>query len=867
MLRYINTTAKISLLFVVLVANSCNTLKRVGDDDLLLKKNTIYADSLEVKNEDIESLIVQEPNTTLLGYPLRLNLYNLAKKNPDSSYQAWLGRNEKREQRLINFLSKKQVDRLGESFLVSGLSEWLKKIGEAPSVLDTTKTRRTLERLSAYYGSKGYFNNNTSYEIDSLVEKRRASVSYKIDLGAPFMIDSVSRKIASKAIDSIYLLHKNGAYVKDGEQFDLSKFASERERLSTIFRNSGIYNFQESSVSYDIASDTTKLGNDQKMNIELNIDNFKRRGDSAVTSSEYKVYRFDKINIYTDFLYNEKDSEQKFIRYGDYTIFYRNKLRFKPKTLANAVFFEKDSIYKDIDRTRTYRQITSLGVFKYPTITSTPNDSTATLDSNIYLAARPKYSLGTSFEVTRSNIQQFGLALSPSLQARNLFGGAENLNLAGRLSIGSSNDPSIIDNRFFNIQEFGADLTLDIPRIWLPFINTNRIIPSYTLPRTRISIGTSFQKNIGLDKQAFNTVLGYDWTPSDFLKHDIELLNIQFVRNVNPDRFFNVYGNSFNQLDNIADSFDSYNDVITYPELTSFFETAEDSADPSLRIPQGTTDFTEAVLTRAVPSTTDQYQTVSRIEERRQRLTEDNLIFASNYSFNLNNRQGITDNTFYQFRFKIESAGNVLSLLSNVIPFNTNPAGDDLVFSVPYSQYIKTEFDYVKYWAISRTNVLAFRSFFGIAVPYGNSDNIPFVRSYFAGGANDIRAWSPYSLGPGRTNAINDFNEANLKISLNLEYRFPVIGNLKGALFADSGNIWNVFDNVEDPEATFSSLKSLEDIALGTGFGLRYDFTYFVLRADLGFKTYNPAEESSKRWFRDYNIANSVLQIGINYPF
>ncbi|CAM4403648.1 BamA/TamA family outer membrane protein [Zobellia roscoffensis] len=867
MLRFIKTAAKISLLFVVLVINSCNTLKRVSEDEFLLKKNTIYADSVEVKDEDIESLILQEPNTNLLGYPLRLNLYNLAKKNPDSSYNAWLERNEKRERRLISLLSKKQVDRLGESFLVSGLSEWLKKIGEAPSILDTTKTKRTLERLSAYYGSKGYFNNNTSYQIDSLLQKRRASVSYKIDLGEPFIIDSVSRKIASKAIDSIYLLHKSEAFVQDGEQFDLSKFASERERLSTIFRNSGIYNFQESSVSYNIATDTTKLANDQKMNIELNIDNFKKRGDSAVTSSEYKVYKFDKINIYTDFLYDEHNSDQKFIRYGDYTIFYRNKLRFKPKTLANAVFFEKDSIYKDIDRTRTYRQITNLGVFKYPTITSTPNDSSATLDANIYLAARPKYSLGTSFEVTRSNIQQIGLALSPSLQARNLFGGAENLNLAGRLSIGASNDPSIIDSRFFNIQEFGADLTLDIPRIWLPFISTNTIIPSYTLPRTRISIGTSFQKNIGLDKQAFNTILGYNWVPSDFIKHDVELLNIQFVRNVNPDRFFNVYGNSYNQLDNIADSFDSYNDAIAYPELTRNFETSESSDDPSLRIPTGTTEFTKAILNNDVPSTTEQFQTVSRIEERRQRLTENNLIFASNYTFNLNNRKGITDNNFFQFRFKLESAGNALSLLSNIIPFNENDNEDQLVFGVPYSQYIKTEFDYVKYWSISRSNVLAFRSFFGIAIPYGNSDNIPFVRSYFAGGANDIRAWSPYSLGPGRTDAINDFNEANLKIGLNLEYRFPVIGNLKGALFADAGNIWNVFDNVEDPEATFTSLKSLEDIALGTGFGLRYDFTYFVLRADLGFKTYNPAEETAKRWFRDYNFANSVLQIGINYPF
>ena len=724
-----------------------------------------------------------------------------------------------------------------------------------------------MERLSAYYGSKGYFNNNTTYTIDSLAKKQRASLEYKIELGKPFFIDTVSHQISSKAIDSIYQEHQELSFVKAGTQFDLAEFARERERLSTIFRNNGVYNFQESSISYDIATDTTKVANDQQMNIELNIDNFKRRGDSTVTSSEYKVYKFDKINIYTDYLFNGEDTEQQSIEYEDYTIYYKNKLRFKPKTLANAVFFKKDSIYREIDRTRTYRQITNLGVFKYPTITSQPSANGETLDANIYLAARPRYSLGTSFEVTRSNIQQVGLALSPSLQARNLFGGAENLSLAGRVSIGSSNDPSIIDSRFFNIQEYGADLNLDIPRIWFPFFNTTKLIPSYTLPKTRISLGTSFQKNIGLDKQTFNTVLGYNWVPSDFIKHNVELLNVQFVRNVNIDRFFNVYRNSYEQLDNIANNFDSYLDEVQYPELEDFFELNGDSSNPSLIIPDGTTGFTQAILNRDVNATDAIYQSVSRIEERRQRLTENNLIFASNYTLNLNNREGITDNNFYQFRFKLESAGNLLSTISQIIPFEENANEDRLVFGVPYSQYVKTEFDYIKYWNVSRNNVIAFRSFFGIAVPYGNSDNIPFVRSYFAGGANDIRAWSPYSLGPGRTDAVNDFNEANLKIGLNLEYRFPLIGNLKGALFADAGNIWNVFDNVEDPEATFTGISSLEDIALGTGFGLRYDFTYFVLRADFGFKTYNPANDISDRWLNDFNFSNAVLQIGINYPF
>ena len=209
----------------------------------------------------------------------------------------------------------------------------------------------------------------------------------------------------------------------------------------------------------------------------------------------------------------------------------------------------------------------------------------------------------------------------------------------------------------------------------------------------------------------------------------------------------------------------------------------------------------------------------------------------------------------------------MLSLLTNVIPYNQNDQGQNLVFGVPFSQYVKTEFDYIRHWSIGGGQVIAFRSFSGIAIPYGNADNIPFVRSYFAGGSNDNRAWNAYELGPGRTNNINDFNEANLKLALNLEYRFPIAGDVKGALFADAGNIWNVFDNENNPEAIFSGFSSLADIALGTGLGLRYDFTYFVFRLDVGFKTYNPAREGSDRWFDGYNFKRAVFNIGINYPF
>ncbi len=852
---------KISLLLLVIAMTSCNALRRVGDNELLLTKNTVYADSAKVNNEDVHSLIYQKPNSTLLGYPLRLNLYNLAKKDPDSSFNAWLHKKEKREERLIKFLSKKQVERLGESFLVKGASIWLKNIGEAPVVIDTFRTRRSLQRLSAYYKSKGYFNNNTTFIVDSSNRKQRAAIQYHIDLGTPYKIDSLLRRISSPQLDSIHQLYVADSYLKSGSQINLQDLNMERERLTELYRNTGVYNFQESAISFDLIGDTTKVGSNQKLDIQLNIEDLKRRTDNAITTEEYKVHSFDKINIYTDFTFNGEQDSLQSVEYKNFTIYYKDRLRYKPKALTDAVFLKKDSIYKEIDRIRTHRQITNLNNFKYPNIEFVADTTEAKLTANIYLSPRPKYSLGTDFDITHSNIQFLGLGFSPSLQARNLFKGAENLSISGRINMGASKDPSIVDNRFFNILEFGGDINLNLPRIWMPFFSTSKIISNYMLPQTKISMGTSFQQNIGLDKETFNAILGYNWSPTDFKRNTVELLNVQFVRNVNPSRFFKVYQNTYNKLDRIADDYQDN------PALSDYFETPEDGTEPRLIIPTGTTGFTNAILNREVISSSLDFNEVSSIEERRKRLSENNLIFTSNYTYTRNNKIGITDNDFHQFRFKVESAGNLLSGISNIIPFNTSETDKKLVFGVPYSQYIKTEFDYIQHWSFPRNTVLALRSFFGIAIPYGNSDNIPFARSYFAGGSNDNRAWLPYSLGPGSTQGLNDFNEANLKLALNVEYRFPIVGNIKGALFADAGNIWNVLDNVKDDAATFENLESLADIALGTGLGIRYDFSYFVFRLDMGFKTYNPAEESGKKWFRDYNLANGVFNIGINYPF
>jgi len=135
------------------------------------------------------------------------------------------------------------------------------------------------------------------------------------------------------------------------------------------------------------------------------------------------------------------------------------------------------------------------------------------------------------------------------------------------------------------------------------------------------------------------------------------------------------------------------------------------------------------------------------------------------------------------------------------------------------------------------------------------------------GGSNDIRAWQTYDLGPGSRNSGLEYNIGSLKFLTSAEYRFDLFGSLKGALFMDAGNIWDITNSIfAEEKATFNGFKSIKDIAVGSGFGLRYDFSFLVFRLDLGFKMHEPYLENNK-WFRNYNFSNAVYNIGINYPF
>lgn len=854
---------KISLfLLITVLIYGCNAVKRVPDGKFLLTENIINVDDEPVTEFAVVSQLAQKPNPNVIftNFPLGLHIYNIAEPNPDSTFQDWLQRKPNRKKKLTNLLSEKQVIKLDSSKV--SFNNWLKKTGDAPVIVSEVKTKKSIERLKRYYESFGYF--NTAVTAATIVDdkkEKRAAVTYTVKRYKPYIIDSIKTEISSPVLDSLFRLTQTQSFLKKGNQYNANDFNNERDRLTLEFRNSGVYHFDQEYIKFE--GDTVKTTH--KANMKYLIPDRKIEDGDSTKTVPFEIYNVNKVRIVTDYTFANRSKKvfKDSAKFKAYEIYSYEDLKFRPKAIADAISIQPNEIFRDIDRTLTYNQISDLKIFKYPNISyqEDPEDTTGNgLIATVLLTPREKYTLGADFDAYTSTIQQIGLGGSGSMIIRNIFRGAETLEISARGSVGSSND--VADNtNFFNIFEFGGDVKLSIPRILSP-ISTDQWIPKYMSPSTNMSVGFNTQKNIGLDRQALNGIYNYSWKPSKPRRYSLDLFNVQFVRNVNPNNYYNVYRSSYDRLNEIAQEVN--------------YDFIDNGIDPQLLLPEDGATFNEAdFFTNGVINnefdniniTDDLEREVLSIRERQDRLTENNLIFASSFTFLRDTRSSIYDNTFSRFRTKLESAGGLISLLSSGANLPKNENGQTEVFGVAYSQYGKIETEYVKHWELKNESVVATRVFIGAAIPYGNSNSIPFTRSYFAGGANDNRGWRPYDLGPGSSGSVLDFNEANFKVALNAEYRFTVLGSFKGVFFIDAGNIWNVYDDINDEAFRFDGIKDFRELAVATGTGVRYDFGFFVFRLDLGFKTHDPALPEGERWFKNFSFRESVLNIGINYPF
>ena len=828
------------LFTISLILSSCGSSIYKNFEDIILTKNIFEVNDSIIKKDPVKLLIQpSSPNNKVFGFPVGLTIYNLASENPDEKFEKWLYDKPNRYKRLSRILSSKQITQLKQ--YNNSFSKFLKNLGQKPTKISDVNVNENISRLKQFYNNEGYINSKVS--ADTILNDNQAIIKYNVRTNTRYLIDSIIINTNSRDIDSLLSSNKTKSILKQKENFSINKLILERDRLVSLFKNNGIHNFQQRSINYNVLIDSS--GINKKIPIILSIKNLNEQ-------DEYKIKKINDINIYVESLdkLSNIDSYTDSINFKGINIFSKGNLNYTTRSLTEPIFFKKGENYSEEKKLLTSRYFSNIGAFKYPRIILEENKDS--LSSSIYLLPRDRFSLGFDLDFTHSNIEDFGISFGTNFNIRNIFRGTENLSFNLNNSIGASKDIGDPSDYFFNLFELGGNLNLRIPRAILPF-KTERLIKKEMIPVTNIIIGSTVQKNIGLDKQYYSGIYEVTWNPSKYSKVNFKLLDFEYVNNQNISNYFNVYKNSYDKLNYISSLYNLDQSTI--------------NLNGDLIIPEGTDTFINQVLNNetTLDSGTDFYKNVRSILERKDRLTENNLIVGSSISFNRNTQENFLDEDFSQLRVKFEMVGNLFNELLRGGNQNLNNKVE--ISNILPSQYTKAEVNYIKHILLSNGDVFAFRAFTGIAIPYGNSNYIPFTRSYYAGGSNDNRAWKAYKLGPGSSNSINEFNEANLKIAFNLEYRNKISGNLNGAFFIDFGNIWNVNDNVEDESMTFDKLSDLNELAIGTGIGIRYDFNFFVLRLDTAFKTYNPSKEKNNRWFSDFSLNKAVFNIGINYPF
>lgn len=809
--------------------------KNLKYEGIILKSNDIFINGKLISKDSLNPLITQNKNNYLFGIPLSALLYESSKKNSDSIFNKWINKKSKRNERITKVFSNKQVVQIKK--YIEDFNNWKKRNGEELQIIDSTKTNISIENLKSFFKNNGYFDSEISSSIEINKKNQKfGKVIYNIDLGNQYYLDSIKSNIQSPILDSLYQKNIGKSFLKKNNSFNTLDFESERNRLDNLFKNSGIYNFQISSISFQVSRDTT--GTDLRIPVQINI--------LEDSSNKYRIHYIKNINIYTSNLLSLKtDTLNNPIVFDDINIFSMGKLRYKPKNLTNVISFKKGDYYSDQKRSNTIKQLNNLENFQYPTVSyNYLINSKSELEANVLLNPKERFSLGFGVDLKHSNIEDIGVAFETSFTSRNVFQGAERLEFSSRGTLGKSGNTTI--------SEYGFDIRLKFPRLFLPS-KLKKVLNLDYNPNTYIGLGTSKQTNIGLDRQSFKFDLNYNWTNLNDKKINLGLLNIELVNNKNSVNYFNIYSNSFNSINSIA---------LNNNTNSSYFNSLN-----KLIIPEGINSFIKDVINRNLSLNEDDFNTVNYINDRRNRLTANNLIIGSSYSLISDNRKSFFDQNFSQLKIKFELAGTLTNFFANQFNAEVDQYNNKKILGLAYSQYFKTEFNYIKHWAISSNSTLAFRGYYGIAIPFGNSDNIPFSKSFFSGGSNDNRAWEVYRLGPGSSGAISEFNEANMKIAFNIEYRFGLFGKLDGAIFTDIGNIWNVFDDTQDPRRTFDGFNDLNELAIGSGFGIRYNLGYFVLRLDMGLKAYNPVLDSNERWMTDFKLNKAVFNIGLNYPF
>lgn len=518
-------------------------------------------------------------------------------------------------------------------------------------------------------------------------------------------------------------------------------------------------------------------------------------------------------------------------RIGKY-VYIDNLYHFRPHIITDVINLTPDSIYRRIDHEYTLSHLMGLNTFKFVNIKYSPvhRDSFG-LRASVFLTPLLKKSFRLQVQGVSKSNNFVGPGIEFTSTNRNIFKGAEMF----QLKLNGSYEMQVRSKQTnpLNAIELGVETSLSVPRFITPF--NIRYRSAKYLPQSQIKLGYSFQQRLQyFTLNSFNGGAGYTWRETTLKTHELFPLDITFIKKSNTSEAF----------DTLVDQ------------------------NPALK-----NSFQNQFILGARYSYTFNTQLSDNIEEK--------------YAVKRKKRHNV------YFNGSVDISGNIPRAIQS-IRFEGGE-GPYSFFGQPYSQYIRPVVDFRYYFDLTKKSKIASRITTGVGYAYGNSRYMPYIKQFAVGGSNSLRAFPARSVGPGSYNYLAIDNatffidqRGDIKIEGSVEYRFDIYRAVKGGLFVDAGNIWLIERDTLRPGGSFDR-KFLKEMAVGTGFGLRFDFSFFVLRFDLAFpirKTYiadytgtagdeerQPINEfrwalkdidfTSKNWRRD----NLVFNIAIGYPF
>lgn len=700
---------------------------------------------------------------------------------------------------------------------------WLKKIGEAPVIYSPYLTEKTREEFLRYMQNRGFYSARVRDTV-LFKKNRKAEVYYSIEANQPTLIRSFRATILDDSLKAVLPADTVKKLVPPKSRFDTDVLAGKTKNVIRYLQNRGFYKLDRNEIYFEADTFTTK----QNVDLNMIIDKENVSADPNVEKlKNHERYTIRNFYYYTDLVsgrqYDSTRISNDTIKMDRHYFIFKGKLMFKPSMLINSNHIADQKYYSVGLVERTYNELFSLRLFKSINIRFADTQKVDSLgnpmlDCMIHLSPSMRQAYTVSFEGTNS-LGKLGVAGNLGYQHKNLFRGGEifDVTLLGATEKQSYGHGDSL--KIFHSFETGIDTRLTIPKFVAPL--KSKKLFQYSTPQTVTDLSYNYQKRPDYTRTILSASLGYQWKSSEYVTHRFNVLDLNMVKMFKYD--------------------------------TAFVKRIE-----NLYIKSSYTDHS---------------------------------ISSWNYSYTLNT-QNIQKGSDYKFlRMNFETAGNLLYGINKV--FNRSRYQSDKLsgpgyhfLGTPFAQYFKTDIEYRKGTVINKYNMFALRGFAGIVVPYGNSDQVPFERKYFTGGANGIRAWSVRTLGPGSWKlSPNEFpnQSGDIKLEANAEYRFAMIGNFEGAFFLDMGNIWSLKDNRQGTEfrlrdsgsTSNKQMAFYKQIAVGTGMGIRYDFSYVILRVDMGIKLHDPSFDDELLLHRTgwipvnslLNKDNYNITFAIGYPF